>query len=80
MLAADAVVVERVSAAKFPANREKNREYLRTHLFSEILKAYTRATSAAYSVIPYATEQGTFSAEQGILAQEQGILSGKSKR
>jgi hypothetical protein len=36
---ADAVVVEPVSTAKFPANREKNREFRRVCTLYEILKA-----------------------------------------
>ena len=70
---ADAVAIEPVSAARFPANREKNREFRRIHPLGAILKADTRANSEACSEIPYATEQGIFSEDQGILAQEQGI-------
>jgi hypothetical protein len=76
---ADAVTVEPVSARKFPANREKNREICRIRPLSAILKADTRANSEACSEIPYATEQGIILAEQGILAQEQGILPAKIK-
>jgi len=71
---ADAVQVEPVSAAKFPANREKNREFRRIRPLGAILKADTRADSKAFSQIPYTTEQGIVSAEQGIFAREQGIL------
>ena len=73
-MVADAVAVERVSTPSFPANREINREFLRIRSLYEILKADTRANSAAFSEIPYSTKQGIISAEQGILAQEQGIL------
>jgi hypothetical protein len=76
---ADAVRVEPVSTPKFPANRENNREFRRIRLLGPILKADTRANSAACSEIPYATEQGIISAEQRILAQEQGIFPVKSK-
>ena len=58
---------------KFPANREKNREFHQIGPLCKILKAATRADSKASSEIPYATEQGIISAEQGILVQEQGI-------
>jgi hypothetical protein len=74
MVAADAVDVEPVSTPKFPANREINREFYRTHPLCEIFNADTRAISKTFGRIPYATEQGIISAEQGILAQEHGIL------
>jgi hypothetical protein len=73
-MVADAVAVEPVSTPKFPANREKNREFCQIRSLCEILKANTRAISKAFSQIPYATEQGIISAEQGILAQDQRIL------
>ncbi|HET7384380.1 MAG TPA: hypothetical protein VFJ59_17565 [Pseudolabrys sp.] len=70
---ADAVTYEPVSTPKFPANREKNREFRQFRPLRKIFKADTQANSKASSEIPYATEQGIISAEQGILAQEQGI-------
>ena len=76
-MVADTVQVEPVSTAKFPANREKNREFRRIRPLGAILKADTRADSKAFSQIPYTTEQGIVSAEQGIFAREQGILSAK---
>jgi hypothetical protein len=78
-LAADAVGIELVSISKFPANRENNREFRQIRTLCKILKANTRANSKAFSQIPYAKEQGIFSAEQGFLAQEQGILRIKSE-
>ena len=72
-MVADAVEVEPVSTAKFPANREKNREFRRIRLLGAILKAGTRANSEACSEIPYSTEQGIFAREQGICTREQGI-------
>ena len=78
-LVADAVQVEPVSPAKFPANREKNREFYQIRALGAILKADTRANSEPCSEIPYATEQGIISAEQGILAQEQGISPAKTE-
>ena len=74
---ADAVTVEPVSIVKFPANREKNREFHQISPPSKILKANPRANSKASSKISYATEQGIISAEQGILFQEQGIFAGQ---
>ena len=71
---ADAVQVEPVSTAKFPANREINREFGRMRPLGAILKADTRADSKTFSKTPYTTEQGIISAEQGIFAREQGIL------
>ena len=76
---ADAVTCEPVSTFKFPANREKNREFRQIRPLCEILKADTRANSKVSSEIPYATEQGIISAEQGILVQEQGIFPVKSE-
>jgi hypothetical protein len=76
---ADAVTYEPVSIRKFPANREKNREFRQIRPLYEILKADTRANSKVSSEIPYATEQGIISAEQGILVQEQGIFPVKSE-
>jgi hypothetical protein len=76
---ADAVGFEPVSTPKFPANREKNREFHRIRALGAILKADTRANSEACSEIPYATEQGIISKEQGILAQEQGFCLRKPK-
>jgi hypothetical protein len=76
---ADAVVVEPVSTAEFPANREINREFCRNGTFRAISKANTRAISKAFSKILYSIEQGIISAEQGLLVQEQGILPAKSE-
>ena len=78
-MVADAVKVEPVSTPKFPANREKNREFRRIRPLGAILKADTRANSETCGEIPYATEQGIISAELGILVQEQGILPVKSE-
>jgi len=70
---ADAVGFEPVSAAKFPANREKNREFRQFRPQSAILVFSQRANSIAYSKIPCKMEQGIFSAEQGINFKEQAI-------
>jgi hypothetical protein len=61
---ADAVAVEPVSAAKFPANRDINREFWRSRPLDTILIIDTRANSAAYSEIPYLAKQGIISKEQ----------------
>jgi len=74
-----AVVVEPVSTPKFPANREKNREFCRIYPLRPILSAHTPAKSKASSEIPYTTKQGIISHEQGILVQEQGIFPAKTK-
>ena len=67
ILVADAVTYEPVSIPKFPANREKNREFRQIRPLCEILKANTRAISKAFSQIPYATEQGIISGGTGNL-------------
>jgi hypothetical protein len=71
-VAADAVAVEPVSTAKFPANREKNREFFKIAA-SGAAKTANNAVVTGLSVpIPYPDEQGIILAEQGILPQEQG--------
>jgi hypothetical protein len=49
---ADAVAFEPISTLKFPANREKNREFRKIGLLGSILHANTRANSEACSEIP----------------------------
>jgi hypothetical protein len=78
-LVAGAVACEPVSTLKFPANREKNREFSQIRALGTILKAATRANSKVSSEIPYATEQGIIWAEQGILVQEQGFSQSNPK-
>jgi hypothetical protein len=75
-LAADAVTVERVSTAKFPSNREINREFRRIRALEAILHADTRANSRACGKISYATEQRIFAKEQGILPAKTKIGAG----
>ena len=72
---ADAVACRTRLHAKFPANREKNREFHQIRALAAILKADTRANSKAFSQFPYATEQGNFLKEQGICTREQRILN-----
>src|SRR5450759_5309920 len=76
MVAADAVVVEPVSAPKFPANREINREFFDFGLARGSEVAICPMIHWTWSKIPYSTEQGIFVKEQGIFTREQGILTG----
>jgi hypothetical protein len=75
ILVADAVDVEPVSAAKFPANREKNREFCIIGALGAPEAANNGVVIGLPMRIPYATEQGIIFAKQGGLAREQGILS-----
>ena len=61
----DAVAVEPVSASKFPANREKNRECFdfRTRLGRVVAKRSAKPCSCTQ--IPYGAEQGNNFIEQG---------------
>jgi energy-coupling factor transporter ATP-binding protein EcfA2 len=59
-----------VSNTKFPDNREINREFFDFGPFWAILASNRRANSDGYNGIPYATEQGIFSAEQGMFLRE----------
>ena len=77
---ADAVVCEPVSAAKFPANREKNREFCRIVVSVASETANNGVVTGLPKRIPYSTEQGIILAEQGILSREQGILSAGIER
>jgi hypothetical protein len=72
---ADAVVCEPVSAAKFPANREKNREFYRNEVLVASATVNNGVVTGLSTRIPYSTEQGIILAKQGIFAREQGILS-----
>jgi hypothetical protein len=59
-LADEAVSIEPVSASKFPANREINREFRGFGRCSADLTTTQSATSRACSQIPYTREQGIF--------------------
>jgi hypothetical protein len=72
----DAVIAEPVSTPRFPANREKNREFCKIALTGPPQTAKNGVVTGLARRIPYSTEQGIILAEQGILAQEQGILFG----
>ena len=70
MLSADArVTVETVSASKFPANREKNRELWVSFFFFFFFFFFFYIYLGLPIRIPYTIEQGTISGEQGILAR-----------
>ena len=71
---ADAVEVEPVSAAKFPANREKNREFRKIVASRAPEIRNSGLGTGLLTQIPYSTEQGIILAEQEILTREQGIL------
>jgi hypothetical protein len=73
MMVADAVAVEPVSTVKFPANRERNREFCKIGA-SRPPEALNSGVVAGFPMqIPYSTKQGIISTKQGILVQEQGI-------
>ena len=74
---ADAVDLEPVSSAKFPANRENNREFCQIDPLAAILKADTRENSEACSEIPCATEQGIISADREIWRRNREISAAK---
>ena len=73
-MVADAVLVEPVSAAKFPANREKNREFRKIVASRAPEICNNGLGTGLLTQIPYSTEQGIILAEQGILTREQGVL------
>jgi hypothetical protein len=75
-MVADAVHVEPVSIAKFPANREKNREFFRIAVSVGSETVNNTVVTGLPKRIPYSTEQGIILTEQGIFAREQGFLSG----
>ena len=59
---------------KFPANREKNREFHQIRSRDAIFNANTRAKSETCREIPYATEQGIFCGGTGNLNPRTGNL------
>jgi hypothetical protein len=63
---ADAVVVEPVSILKFPANREKNREFYDFRATPRIRGPVSPMNSRLSRQIPYIKEQGNSRKEQGI--------------
>ena len=77
---ADAVIVEPVSTPKFPANREKNREFLKFGPASHIREPMSPMILGLLRQIPYATQQGISEEEQGILVREQRIPAQTSEQ
>ena len=67
-LAEEAVSCEPVSAAGFPANREKYREFLEFREDSAELIPHSSPKSMTYNKIPYESEQGFSSRRTGNLA------------
>ena len=72
---ADAVLVEPLSTPKFPANREKNREFRNIAALGAPETTINSVVIGFPMRIPYSTEQEIILPEQGLLAKEQGILS-----
>ena len=69
---------EPVSAAKFPANREKNREFCKI-LASEAPEIPNSGLGTGRcSQIPYSTEQGIILVEQGKLGARTGNSTGQN--
>jgi RNase H-fold protein (predicted Holliday junction resolvase) len=75
LLVADAVLVEPLSTPKFPANREKNREFRNIAALGVPETTINSVVIGFPMRIPYSTEQEIILPEQGLLAKEQGILS-----
>jgi hypothetical protein len=71
-LAENAVRIEPVSASKFPASREKNREFCGFRPSAAILASNRSSDSMACRQIPYATEQGIFGGITGNFFQRTG--------
>jgi hypothetical protein len=78
-LAADAVVVEPVSAAKFPVNREKNRDFCKFVASCAPEPLNYRVETRRLTQISDTMKQGIISAEQGILTLEQGISPARTE-
>jgi hypothetical protein len=74
-LGVDAARIEPVSTSKFPANREKNREFRGNRPREAIFAPNRLPNSVVYNRIPYATEQGIIRGEQGIFYKEQGVFA-----
>ena len=74
-LVADAVLVEPVSTAKFPANREKNREFRKIVASRAPEIRNNGLGTGLLTQIPYSTEQGIILAEQGIFARTGNFIT-----
>ena len=66
-MADEPVSGEPVSEARFPANREKNREFFDFGPFSRATVLKVVCNSGGYERIPYAAEQGNNSLDLGIV-------------
>src|SRR6185437_4215470 len=75
-LVADAVVIEPVSAPKFPANREKSREFRKISTLGALKTATNDVFAAVLMPFPYSTEQGINLVEQGNLDCTPGVEQG----
>jgi hypothetical protein len=74
LMVVDAAQIEPVSTFKFPANREKNREFRGIKASAAILTPNRRANPMLCNRIPYATEQGIFKRISGKIFQRTGNL------
>jgi hypothetical protein len=75
---ADAVVCEPVSTPKFPANREKNREFYRIAVSVASATVNSGVVTGLSKRIPYSTEQGIILGEQGKLGARTGNSIGQN--
>jgi hypothetical protein len=78
-LVVDAVAVEPVSTLKFPANREKNREFCKIAASGAPEIVNNTVVTGLLIRTPCSTEQGIIFAKQGSLVQEQGIPLAKTQ-
>src|SRR5215203_2531452 len=78
-LADETVHCEPVSASKFPANRETNRDFCEFGPNSAIRASNRAASSMPCSQIPYATETGNYFHETGNYVRRTGNFSGPSR-
>src|SRR3954453_1098459 len=74
-LADEAVPIEPVSASKFPANREINRDLRIRGPRSAVLASNQSVSSIVCSQIPYAKEQGIFPERTGKYIEDHGRIS-----
>ncbi len=78
-LVADTVAVEPVSTAKFPANREKNREFFNFGPHRGLEHPMRPMILRLLSQISYSMEQGTFRKEQGFRLRNREFKPPKPK-
>jgi hypothetical protein len=57
-MVADAVAVEPISTVKFPANREKNREFCKIEVLGAARTLNSAAVAGLPTQIPYSTKTG----------------------